>query len=147
VTIVANNTVINSQHGFGFDDKNCAVVPPRLDVDSNFIANESTNDNGNNSEAVAEGDFVDEPCTFNAATDYDANEFYAKDISDIDGNANVFNFNGGSADNTTGARDEAVFTSNAQDLKSASTANIGADVTKLYKISSSEVGPNSTWVR
>jgi parallel beta-helix repeat protein len=147
VTVIANNTVINSRHGFGFDDKNCAVVPPTLDVDSNFIANESTNDNGNSSEAVAEGDFVDEPCTFNSATDYDANEFYAKDISDIDANANVFTFNGGSADNTTGARDEAVLTTNAQDLKSGATANVGADVTKLYKISSTEIGPNSTWVR
>ena len=144
---MAKNTIINSRHGFGFDDKNCDVVPPTLDVDSNFIANESTNDNGNNAEAVAEGDFVDEPCTFNGATDYDANEFYKKDISDIDGNANVFNFNGGSADNTTAARDEAVLTTNTQDLKSGAIANVGADLTKLYKISASEVGPDSTWVR
>ncbi|WP_143873105.1 chondroitinase-B domain-containing protein [Catenovulum sediminis] len=136
---INNNTILNVAQAFGFDDKDsgCLTFPPYLNTSNNLIA--ATSDSGLSKTVGTESnDFTGIGCSLNSNSVKTNNHVFVSDVTD-----------GGSVDISTvsGDVDGAETTTNADGLVSGTgaQAGVGADVSKLYKISADEVGPGSTW--
>ena len=151
---VARNTIVNAQQAIVFEDVDCnqANVRTLLDFDSNLVANQDSassingNTNGSGRTIVKDSDFLAEPCTVDAASDYDNNHFYSASLSQ----SGSFDFKAGQDGNILGAENGANLTvPNANNMVegSGADAGIGADIDALDYIDTSMVGPNSTWTK
>ena len=148
---VARNSVVNARHPIIFEDADCPMLPPILDFDNNLVMNQSSalsingNTNGEGRDAVRDSDWVNEPCSFDPATDFDNNHFYSASLSQ----SGTFDFNGALADNVSGPEDGATFTQNPTNPLlvdgSGADTGIGVDTSILIVIDESQVGPGSTW--
>ncbi|MCU4674011.1 hypothetical protein N7931_00050 [Catenovulum sp. 2E275] len=138
--VMNNNTIFNTAQAIAFDDKDgqCKDLSPWLDTTNNLIAAEMTNDNGAKSEATVSADFDSAGCVINSNSVIANNHFFVNALTD-----------GGSVDfsTTSGGLDEAAISVNSQALISGTGAQsgIGADLTQLYKLSTTEVGPKTNW--
>ncbi|MEM7610427.1 MAG: chondroitinase-B domain-containing protein [Pseudomonadota bacterium] len=146
---IANNSIVNARRAIIFEDADCAVFAPILDVDDNFVMNQSSalsinsNTNGEGRDAVTDNDFVTEPCSIDPTSDFDGNRFYSASLSQ----SGTFDFNGAAVDNVSGPEDGATFAVDGNGLANASGADAGAgvDTSTLVVIDDTQVGPGSTW--
>lgn len=147
---VARNSVVNARHPIIFEDADCPLLPPVLDFDNNLVMNQSSalsingNTNGEGRDAVRDSDWVNEPCSFDPATDFDNNHFYSASLSQ----SGTFNFNGAAVDNIYGPEDGATFVQVPGTTLvdgSGPDAGIGVDTSILIVIDETQVGPGSTW--
>lgn len=147
-TIVARNTVVNARQAIRFETNDCDDINALLDFDGNLIANEGTNNNGNNRDAVTETAYITAGCRIDTDSDFDDNHFYSQDLTD-DASADAFDFNGatGADGNIAGAEGGAEIVADGDGLFNGdgADAGIGADTANLTVILEENVGPNTTW--
>ena len=147
---VARNTIVNARRAINFENADCAILPPLLDFDNNFVMNQSSalsingNTNGAGRDAVIDDDWVGSGCVLDAASTFEGNRFYSAALS----TSGTFDFNGNLAGNFSGAEDGAGFSQDGNGLVNGTGADagVGVDTSTLNVIQESDVGPGSTWV-
>jgi poly(beta-D-mannuronate) lyase len=159
-TVVAGNTIINSQNAIQFEHnaeeggiENCLYFDYLLDFDDNLIANQSGTVGESRTAILLDEYTTPHGCRLNDASEFTNTHIYSQTIADDDilfragGMALVTGINGNiAADSSEDGATLTAADANGLVEGTGADAGIGADIDALNFITEDMVGPGSTWM-